>query len=157
MSEITSADHALSRQATEMAAVSSNPETTGILADWMVERNRIKSQTTLRCSVEFGLLEHPLWETEFCAQRPAREFGGSVLETRGNLFRDRLRARNPLKLRTHSVRGKFRLFHRTAWWAMQGSNQRPLSDMSIFCRFEGRGNVSGRTGRGGLLTPSDRP
>ena len=36
MSEIPTADPTSSCQATEMAAVFSNPETTGALADWMV-------------------------------------------------------------------------------------------------------------------------
>src|SRR6202453_5516081 len=40
-------------------------------------------------------------------------------------FRDRLRARNPLKLRGHSVQEKLCLFHKTDWGSWGDSNLSP--------------------------------
>jgi hypothetical protein len=85
MRRIPTADPVGYGQAFEITAVMSNPETTEICQDWMVERIRIKSRTTPRCTVEFRRLEHPLWETKFYAQRLSREIARSVAELRKNL------------------------------------------------------------------------
>ena len=65
---------------------------------------------------------------------------------------------NPLKLRRAPGRRNRPSLAPTSWWSGGDSNCEPLSDVSISCRFQRRGNaIGGGPEWGGLLTPGDRP
>ena len=72
-------------------------------------------------------LDLAVWETEFCRQRLAGEFRPRTPGERSEFgSQTRTRLANRPELRGFPPTWKPRRFAGTGWWAMQGSNLRPL-------------------------------